>query len=550
MRGKKNTKLLSTLGIERTAVLILICSISVTGLHARLRFIGPNPYYSFLTFPQDSRLFKGNASLLFLYYRSRGWMGHLDSPEISPSPQYIASEESVQENFYATKTAEAEFKGKWYTPEILTVPFVLDYKSIRIIPMISGQLDIFNLRASGEAISHGEESNSLIPFSSNLSQQNSEFSLGLVASISIKNMPIGMIFNYKHHSENSPSGSLNFNKDGLETNLNRFNWGWSTISGCNHIFGTSTNIDAFWQDQYTNSKKSQLDFVVGTDIKENKLGFRFRKITEYGDNYSYSAPLNQYVKNDSREKTSKTALRAYDVIKILNIGDAKLYLCGVLETDLIRKKYVKEGIELLDSYKENAYALEFLPFIHFDLNGGGFLRIGSSASFFWNDYSYLDFWGEQEVYSPSWAHFGWERSWEKSSRGNSFSFINFSEANLEIPAFKKWNLLLSIDIWSHQVHRKTKRYYGKNVKNQSIYEFHKTAERKNILKESWFGGTFGLLFGHRLSIGMFIDLPVYYDKSISTEIRGDEGDFFRGKSDAQPAIRTPVGFWTMVIMRW
>ncbi|UCC41295.1 MAG: hypothetical protein JSV96_07695, partial [Candidatus Aminicenantes bacterium] len=109
-----------------------------------------------------------------------------------------------------------------------------------------GQLDIFNLRASGEAIGHGEVSNTLIPFSSSLSQRNSEFSLGFVASASIKNTPIGMIFNYKYLSENNPSGYLKFTKDGTETHLNRFNWGWSTIKGCNKIFGTSTNIDAFW----------------------------------------------------------------------------------------------------------------------------------------------------------------------------------------------------------------------------------------------------------------------------------------------------------------
>ncbi len=71
-----------------------------------------------------------------------------------------------------------------------------------------------------------------------------------------------------------------------------------------------------------------------------------------------------------------------------------------------------------------------------------------------------------------------------------------------------------------------------------------------LLKESWFGGTFGLLFGHRISLGVFVDLPVYYDKSLSTEIKGEGGEFFRQLTDAQPAIPQLVGFWTMVIMRW
>jgi len=239
-----------------------------------------------------------------------------------------------------------------------------------------------------------------------------------------------------------------------------------------------------------------------------------------------------------------------DVVKLLNIGAAKLYLCGVLEADFTRKRNIKEGVELLDSYRENFYVLEFLPFIHFDLDGGGFLRIGSSLSFFWKDYKYQEVWGDQKVYSPGWAHFGWERSWERSSFGNEFSFINFSEADLEIPAYEKWNLILSVDLWSHQVYRRTKRYYGNNISQEGVYSFHKSAERKNVLKESWFGGTFGLFIGRRLSLGLFLDLPVYYDKWFSTEINGQEGDYFKGLTDSQPMIRTPVGFWTMIIWRW
>ncbi len=107
-----------------------------------------------------------------------------------------------------------------------------------------------------------------------------------------------------------------------------------------------------------------------------------------------------------------------------------------------------------------------------------------------------------------------------------------------------------MDLWSHQVYRKTNRYYGRNSKEDGVYNFHRSAERTNVLKESWFGGTFGLFFGRKLSLGLFMDLPVYYDKKFSTEIKGEEGDYFRGLSDAQPAIRTPIGFWAMIIWRW
>jgi hypothetical protein len=109
---------------------------------------------------------------------------------------------------------------------------------------------------------------------------------------------------------------------------------------------------------------------------------------------------------------------------------------------------------------------------------------------------------------------------------------------------------LSIDLWSHQVYSRTKRFYGKNVWGDGVYNFNQIAERKNILKESWYGGTVGMLIGKKLSLGLFMDLPVYYDKSDSTEIGGEGDKFFSGRSDPQPQIRTPVGFWAMIIMRW
>ncbi|MFQ5722118.1 MAG: hypothetical protein ACE5GI_06475, partial [Candidatus Aminicenantales bacterium] len=100
------------------------------------------------------------------------------------------------------------------------------------------------------------------------------------------------------------------------------------------------------------------------------------------------------------------------------------------------------------------------------------------------------------------------------------------------------------------VYAKTNRYYGKNVSEGDVYNFQQTAERKNILKESWFGGTFGLFIGHSPSLGLFLDLPVYYDKLVSTTIKGQDGRFFSGLSDAQPAIRQPVGFWALIVMSW
>jgi len=528
------------------AVLFLL--IMLPGLQARLRFIGPNPYYSFLTFPQDARLFTLGSTFSFFYLRNRGWMGHLDVPEISPSPNYVNTQESVGVRLDTGLEAQAGFEGSWVSPELMAAPYVFELRSVRIIPLVSGKLDSFHLRSSGLVVPHDNPAGAF-PFDSELSQRNAEGSVGVLASTAIRSIPIGIVLNYRYFREGRPSGFLHFTRDGLETRLNRYNWGWSTLSSCNHIFGTSANIDAFWEDGYTDTEGSQVDVVLGADVKEHKLGFRFRRLTEFGDEYTYSSDANQYLKDPYRRKSAKTFLRASELFRITEIEGAKLYLCAVTEADFVHQNYLKSGTELTSFFRENAYALELLPILHFDLDRGGFFRIGTSASFFYKGYGYREIWGEQEVYSPGWACFGWEQSWERSSYGNTFTFINFTEADLELPLIERWGMLLSLDLWSHQVWSRTKRFYGSNVENNGTYSFAREAARTNTLRESWFGGTFGVMAGKRLSVGLFLDLPVYYDKFVGTDLQMT-AESFKGKANAQPAIRKPVSLWALLIWRW
>jgi hypothetical protein len=527
--------------------ILLLCLLS-PGLQARLRFIGPNPYYSFLTFPQDARLFYPGSTFSFFYLRNRGWMGHLDQPEISPSPNYVNTQESVDVKLDTGLEAQAGFDGNWVSPELIMAPYVFELKSVRIIPLVSAKMDSFHLRSSGLVFPYDNPAGAF-PFDSELRQRNAEGAVGVLASAAIKSIPVGIVLNYRTYREGRPSGFLHFTRDGLETRLNRYNWGWSTLSSCNHIFGTAANIDAFWEDGYTDMEGTQVDVVLGADFKEHKTGFRFRRLTEFGDEYSYSEDANQYLKDPYRRKAAKTFLRASELFKITEIEGAKLYLCAVAEADFLRQNYLKSGTELTSFFRENDYGLEFLPVLHFDLDRGGFFRIGTSASFFYKGYGYREVWGEQEVYSPGWACYGWEQSWERSSYGRTFSFINFTEADLELLLIERWEFWLSLDVWSHQVWSRTRRVYGGNVENDGTYSFAKEADRTNTLRESWFGGTFGVMAGKRLSVGLFLDLPVYYDKFVSTDLRMT-AESFQADADAQPAVRKPVSLWALLIWRW
>jgi len=203
---------------KRLRTALLMGLLLQSGLEARLRFIGPNPYYSFLTYPQDSRQFTLNSSFSFFYLRARGWMGHLDIPELSPSPTYVNTEESVEESVPFGQTAQAGFKGNWVSPEIMAATCVFEFKSVRIIPLVSGKLDSFSLRSSGLAVPY-ENPGAVIPFSSDLSQRNREFSLGLLTAASIRGVPVGLLVNYRYFKEGPPRGALNFSMGGQDVRL-------------------------------------------------------------------------------------------------------------------------------------------------------------------------------------------------------------------------------------------------------------------------------------------------------------------------------------------
>jgi len=186
-----SAKMKETIRNIKVLVLVLVsvpCLLLVRGLEARLRFVGPNPYYSFLTFPQDSRLFTPGSSFSFFYLRHRGWMGHLDVPELSPSPTYVNTKESVAIGLESGQPAQAGFKGSWVEPEVQMAPYVFEFKAIRVIPLVSGKFASFSLNSSGTAVT-AEKPATAFPFSSSLSQQNGEASLGLMAG---KRLSVGV----------------------------------------------------------------------------------------------------------------------------------------------------------------------------------------------------------------------------------------------------------------------------------------------------------------------------------------------------------------------
>jgi len=522
-----------------TISVFIIFSLPVK-LFGHLRFLGPDPYFSFQIFPQDVTLFKKGSSIFLLNFVKRGWMGNLDHPAATPSPSYIDSEGMVVETDSKTNRLKSEFKGVWNSFSITVIPYVYKKKELYIMPLLDINPEYFSLKASGTAYSDHDNNEVEIPFSSSLSQNNSDFSAGFLIAKKIKSRTLGLRFLYRNFKESEPKGFINYEYDNNSFSLNRFNWGWSVMSSCNHIFGPSTNIDSFWQDEYVDTDREQFDISMGMSGKRNKAAVHIRRIGGYTKFFEYDEDNNIYEEMKWKVKKNRTTVRAFDVIKIKKIGKGILYFTGLAEFDIENSPVFYKGVELEEKYSDKVYGFEFLPFIHFDLNDEGFIRIGSSVSFFKSHFEHTDVWGSQKVFSSGWTQFDWEEEWEQESYGNNFIFTNFSEMDAEIILNNRTGLKLISHVWSHLTVSSIKKIYGKNESgNEGVYNFIQKAQRKTYKQELWIGGTFGIQRGKKNIIGIFVELPLHYDLYLSTEVSGEEDKYFKGISNVAPAIRKP-----------
>ncbi len=522
--------------------ILFLLALILLPLGARLIFVGPNPYFSYQTFPQHSLLFK-NKVILFLSLQKRGWMGNLDDPEASPSPTYISTEESVSEDLYG-QIYTASFKGTWKNPRFVLLPYSFQVGGFVLMPLFFGSWDLFSLKAGGTAIGEEEGEKFPIPFSSKLSQTNSSLSLGFIAAGKVGERPVGLLMKYTRFAEGEPQGFLKYTMEGKEKELGIFNWGWSTTHGCNHIFGVSANIDSFWQDFYASTTYSQLDVVLGADFGENKIGFRLRKVFGAQDYFEYSPEANAFIKEKWGNSLGRLTLRNYGVWKLGKISPgARLFLVTFLEASFVRDHDKWLGEVLLDGYRENDYEAEVLPFVHFDLPKNGFLRIGTSLSVTRGSFKYVEVWGGREVYGGGWANYGWEEGWERPSYGSYWRIVVFSEADLEVGLSDSLRGLFHL--WTHHTFYFTKKYYGSTKSEGDVLRFEEKARRKSYLKEFWLSGTLGFLKQGPVSFGVFMDFPIQYDNYQTTEVSGDKG-YFKGAADPQPKVRKPVLMWLLI----
>ncbi len=512
-------------------------------LHAHLRFIGPDPYFSYNTYPQDILKFK-NKTVVIINFSLRGWMGNLDDPELSPSPNYVATHEYVEKTVNG-ENKKAEFEGNWFDYEMTAFLRNFNMNNIKFAPFLYGKIDLFRLNASGEAIGEGEYEDFIVPFNGKVSQNNNFFGGGFAAIKEYAKSTLAVMFDIRRFKESEPDGYLNYELGGREFKLNLFTWGWSTTSSCSHIFGIPTNIDSFSQDEYTSTSYYESNFVFGFSNNNHKSAIRIRKISGKENFYYYDEEENIYKKEKYGRLLNKTTLRAYDTFVLKNMGRKKLYLVALVESDFTKNNFTRFSQKLESAYEEKSIGAELLPFVHFDFGKESFLRAGTSISVFYGTYKYTDVWGGERVLLPGWYYFGEDVWWERPSKGNFWKITNFSEMDAELNVSKK--LTFIVHIWTHLTYTSYLKIFGDTDYSEGEgYFFIEEARRRNKLKEFWLGGLLGIKLKGKPEIIFVLNLPVQYDNSFFTEINTSNGGHFNSLSDALPKVRRPVYFSLMI----
>ncbi len=467
-------------------------------------------------------------------------MGNLDDPELSPSPNYVATHEYVVETING-EDKKVEFNGHWLDYEMYLLLRTFSLKGFKISPLLYGKLDIFRLNAKGEAVGEDEYNEIVIPFQAKVSQNNILSGLGIIGAKEFGNSTIAFMLNVKKFSESQPDGYLNYSLSDGEHNLNLFTWGWSTTSSCSHIFNIPTNIDSFPQDEFSDTDYLKIDFVIGINSRNHKGAIRIRRISGEEKFFHYNEVENAYEKEKYGNLLGKTTLRLYDAFILKNCGDKKLYLVALIEGDFTKNNFTKNSIKLESGYEETTIGGELLPFVHFDLKEKGFIRAGTSISIFYGNYKYTDVWGGEKVILPGWYHLGEDVWWERPSKGNFWKITNFSEINAEILLSR--NSTLIFHLWTHLTYTYFLKIFGDTLySEENGYFFVEEARRNNKLNEFWMGGLIGIRVNKNPELMFVLNLPIQYDNSFYTNIKTTNNVKFVSFSDALPKIRKPIYF--------
>ncbi len=544
--------------------LILVFLMWFNVAYSRLFFVGSNPYFSVMAFPQDVGFFKRDYVSYTMAYQSMPWWGDVDEPSNKPDDSYASSEEHITFAQYTNDTQSPTFNRSGYATVIKnTVRFVKNLKSgfNFMVDLIYKSRSLESSADGNMRVVKDDESISYIPFSYSSSSFGYDVHLISTFGYRIKGIPVGLKLGIGRQTFGEPSSHLSATVDGINVDSDRILWGWST-TGCNHIFGYHhTTADAWFLNDYSVGSVYQYDFQIGATLSAVKLGGRVRiksgkldsyvwhSVTNAGDSTNISLILKANFEGDYEKRKWAKDIYESEYRLYGNIRFVKTKYIGLnLLIFLGRSSYTAENVnsdnpDLSANQKEKLvnYTVEANPNVSINLGRGVIFESAVLLEFSktkyentyerWNPY----IGGSKEVYWDTGPYIGDEVAWENFGYADEYFFDIGLDMSILIPVLKirKHRLVAFVTLFHNHKHTRTTKYFGDNEVTETDIVYNVDYTRENKRFETWINSSLMLsyYYGEWFFRIMYVE-PLVYQMDFSTEVLDSSGEtlYYRERS--------------------
>jgi hypothetical protein len=555
--------------------LVLIILIALTAkLAANPSFtIGSNYYLTVFAYPHDILHWPGRAVYINYNPQTLPWQGDVTDIARRPSESYVNNYQNVEFAPPDEYTGNPNDLRSWMRmssyayKKNFTLGGLYSTKFGKFLVELGNTSVTLELDAEGTGRASEEAGTAtayhLVPFKAQTRAGKDDYNFKLLYANRLFSVPIGLKLDYVKKTSGQPKGFLQFKKDDQTYQLSHLTWGWATI-GCAHIFGYShINTDALFQDSYTLFDGHQLDLQASFEIDGNyKSGIRYRTSSEDGETYQWkylegSEFVGAYQADPYwKDRRESELLRGYTKARFWRNENSDAGILFFLQraTNLATPVNKLSESDQSSAEKETEITLETNPYVNARFRGG-YLDFGwlvelsyarmANTSNRWNNVSHSE---QPDVFWDTSPYIGWSQSWERFSKGSRWFFATGFEAYSSVQLHKRLSLLLRLLALRKYTFRE--KLYGQSTvpAGSSSYQFYRSHERDDYLKETWMTGSIGFSYGFGPMQMLFdLQLPLAYLKLQETALSDNKSVLFEHEIRNMWQVQEPITFRLLLV---
>ncbi len=554
--------------------------ISTSFLYSNPHFtIGSNPYYTIVGFPHDILRWPSKGFFIQYIPQTLPWHGNVTKIDERPNDTYISNytnfEFPAPTNYTGNPNDVRSYLkvGSYVYNNRYSAGGIWNFYDYGKIYFEVGT-NTLSMEQNVEGIVRNNETLERIPLSAFTKAHQSFYDAQLIYANTLFEIPIGAKVQYRSKTSEYPSSMIKFVRNNTEIVSNRLTWGWTT-SPCAHIFRNygeefNQNFDAWFLNQFTVFHGYQLDLQLSGEYKNTKSGIRYRRIHEFGKEYTWQSsispqePFSNFLgsySTDSRyeDESDIEFIRAYSKVRFWQLNNLDLGILFFLQYGKDYNNSISTNRSInsdpLSSDQIREFIVEVNPWLNYKLQNGyfdvGLLFEISYTSMRniaprWN--SSLGVTEKEVIRNSSPYEYGFSPSWESFSQGRNVFFATGIEAASSINIIGRFSTLATLLILKKYSFI-TKEYgqsaipsYGGN------YNFQRSHQRDDFKNETWITGSIGFMHGYGpLQLLATMNFPLAYLLEKHTTLKRNIEKILSMEQHNVWAVQQPVSFRFMLI---